>query len=93
MSYRYWTVGQAILNPGWIEDNGKNWRCIRIEITRIPEHFAETEHTVIFKPFYSDFEEWVDDHDFTDKPLSVDELVKEYREETGEFIEIWQPPH
>lgn len=88
MMYRYWFVGTAILNKAWIEKYGTDWRAGRVEVQESQEVFPGDELFIIYRPSSPEFEDFIDDHPPTDKPLTVYELAQEW----GGDIEIWEAP-
>ena len=86
--YRYWTVGQAILNKEWREKHGDDWRNIRVEVTKEGDPYPCEELSIFFKPADSSLPDWIDDLETPDAVLSVEEIVSHYREETGEHVDV-----
>lgn len=84
--YHYWTVGHVILNTQWIKKHGAQWRSIRIEITADDEPFACCEIDLIYDPRNQGFEDWVDDLK-TDEILTLDEILRRFKHETGHVLE------
>lgn len=89
--YRYWSVGQAILNREWQEKYGQDWNNIRIEVTKKGDAYPCEEMSVFFRNDRGSFPDWVDDLEPTETILTIEELLRMYRQGHGMYIEILRP--
>ena len=80
--YTYWTVGQLILNPEFLNKHGNKWRNFRVEVCHpnYPYSVAEYSFTVAQSKAASNFQDWLDTLETTEV-LNAKELLKLFGEE------------
>ena len=92
----YSTNWMGPIDLGWYERNGVDYEKVkysggRIDIYGVPDEIYPLEHSLplMRTEDWNLFSDWLDDFE-TETLLELDEILEEYRQDTGHVIRWWK---
>ena len=86
----YSTNWMGPINEDWIKKYGEGWSAGRMDIRGVPgNEYWNGWHEYSLPPMqtedWNDFSDWLDDFE-TEELMSLEDILEEYRQDTGHVI-------